>query len=332
MKQANDLISILEEFAGKKAMVIGDVMVDAYILGETRRISPEGPVPVLNVQQREYRLGGAANVALNLQSLGAEVMLCSVIGDDDYASVFKKLLQKHQLNHALILQDKSRKTTHKTRLLARGQQLLRVDDESTHFLSDEIENHFNLQCAESLAAFRPDILIFQDYDKGVLTHNIIKNISRKADEAGIIISVDPKMRSFFDYKDISLFKPNLKELTEALGEQINAADKDSLETACKHLIKKTNAKRLLITLSAKGMYAFEENKGKIIAPENIVQVSDVSGAGDTVLSIVSLGLVCKASLCDCARLANFAGGLVCEKSGVVSVDINELKRLLNKLE
>ncbi len=332
MKQVNNLISILERFAGKKAMVIGDVMVDAYILGETKRISPEGPVPVLNVQQREYRLGGAANVALNLKSLGAEVMLCSVIGDDDYANIFTNLIKKHHLNHALILQDKSRKTTHKTRLLARGQQLLRVDDESTHFLSAEIENRFNQKCIESLAAFRPDILIFQDYDKGVLTRNIIKSVSRKASESGILISVDPKMRSFFDYKDVNLFKPNLKELTEALGEQIKAEDKDSLETACKKLIKKTNAKKLLITLSAKGMYAFEQNKGITIAPENIVQVSDVSGAGDTVLSIVSLGLACQASLNDCARLANFAGGLVCEKSGVVSVDIDELNYLLNKLE
>ncbi len=332
MNQSNALISILDGFSGKKAMVIGDVMIDTYIRGETNRISPEGPVPVLNVTKEEYRLGGAANVALNLQSLGAEVMLCSVIGQDDYSEILLSLLSQHALDSSSIMFDAGRKTTHKTRILARGQQLLRVDNESTHFLSAEIESQFEKLCTKTMQNFQPDVLIFQDYDKGVLTKLIINKLIDAARKAGILTSVDPKMRSFFEYNQIGLFKPNLKELSEALNERIHSDDIEALKRACEKLAKKTSAKKLLITLSAQGMYAYENHEGVVISPENIVQVSDVSGAGDTVLSIVSLGLACGATLTNCARLANFAGGLVCEKSGVVSIKFQELSQMLNKLE
>jgi D-glycero-beta-D-manno-heptose-7-phosphate kinase len=317
-----DFHHLFEQFKHKKIVVLGDIMLDAYILGQVSRISPEAPVPIVNLNKNEERLGGAANVALNLTSLGAKAILCSVIGKDKEGLNLIDLIEKNNISSAGIVKSSKRKTTVKTRVIGNNQQLLRIDFEDTHSINNEEEAALLLKI-DNLLASGIDALIFEDYNKGTLTKNIIQQVIKKCIEKNVITTVDPKKDNFFEYQGVTLFKPNLKELREGLNLSINFNDKNSFSHAVDELRKKLKHKITFITLSEHGVYIKdEENEHQINA--HVRNISDVSGAGDTVISVATLCLSAGLDIKDIATISNLAGGLVCEKSGVVSIQKVEL--------
>ena len=321
--ELTQLKNIFESFNQMNVLIIGDVMIDGYVWGKVDRISPEAPVPILSVAKKEDRLGGAANVALNIQSMGANPILCSVIGDDENGKKFIALLNDLNISAEGILQSKDRITTHKTRVIKDHQHLLRIDEEIDLPLNHQEENIFIEKVKNIIAAHKIDVIIFQDYDKGVLTsHNIEKLISI-AQNAGIKTVVDPKKRNFLTYKNVGLFKPNLKELKDGLKIEFNHLSDDQLVAASKELKNKINANAVLITLSEHGVFLMDsENNYKI--PAHIRNISDVSGAGDTVISVAALCYAGAMPNEKIAAIANLAGGLVCEKVGVVPINKSAL--------
>ncbi|MFK7807633.1 MAG: bifunctional heptose 7-phosphate kinase/heptose 1-phosphate adenyltransferase [Saprospiraceae bacterium] len=321
---------VFKSFNQLKVLVVGDVMIDAYTWGKVERVSPEAPVPVLNWQREEHRLGGAANVALNLKALGVDVRLCAIVGKDDNGKLFKKLMRQENLSVKSIGQSASRQTTVKTRMIANGQQLLRVDQENTHELTkDENQKFINLILAKAKKDFKPDVVLFQDYNKGLLTKNVINEIQKWASQEEVPIVVDPKYKNFFSFTDCTLFKPNLKEVNAILGEKIEVNLK-SLNRADKILRKQLNHQFTMITLSEKGVY-ISDGKNRKIIPTVPRKIADVCGAGDTVVSVAALGIALQLPLVEIGRLSNMAGGQVCEKTGVVSIDKQQLlEELLNE--
>ncbi|HHS95167.1 MAG TPA: hypothetical protein ENJ45_01150 [Phaeodactylibacter sp.] len=310
-------------FTKVKVMVVGDVMIDSYLWGKVERISPEAPVPVLAWQGEEKRLGGAANVALNLQALGAKVMLCSVVGADSRGKDFKQLLKKEKLSTKGICILPQRQTSLKRRIIAGSQHLLRIDREDTDDLGSEERQLFTVKVLDKVTkSFCPDVLVFQDYDKGLLCREIISHLFRWAKAQQIPTVVDPKHRHFFDYKNCSLFKPNLKEVCTALGKDFST-DRKGLAAADRELRKRMPQLFSMITLSEKGVF-ISDGKVRKIVPTQPRVVSDVCGAGDTVLSIAALGMALGLALEQIAALANIAGGQVCEQPGVVPVDRKKL--------
>lgn len=323
-----ELNKYLESFKSKSVLIVGDVMVDSYLMGKVNRISPEAPIPVVSVTEREYRLGGAANVALNLSALGAKAYLCSVIGDDEKGRIFDELLNKRKLSNKGIIVSKNRKTTVKTRVISGGQHLLRVDDEDSHPIEIEIRERLLLKLKELVNDVHIDLIIFEDYDKGVISSELIEWVSVFAKEKNILTSVDPKKINFSSYKNITLFKPNFKEFTEGLKADINKSDLKTLEMFAQGFIKDNNIDILMITLSEKGVFIANKLQS-IHFPAEVRDISDVSGAGDTVISVASLLLASDASLGEIAFISNIAGGLVCEKTGVVPINCDDL---LNEFE
>lgn len=337
---------IFEAFGGLKVLIIGDVMMDAYIWGKVERISPEAPVPIVQVKKREKRLGGAANVALNIQALGATPVLCSVVGDDLEGEAFVRLLEERQISAEFIVKSNERPTTVKERVIAGSQQMLRVDSEDSDLLSDAESQAL----MERIQAALPqcDVVIFQDYDKGVLNRERIEQIIRWTEEKGIPTAVDPKKRNFLYYRGATLFKPNLKELKEGLLSEDLALHKEKHETslsveeavtqASGRLKQLMSVNSTFITLSEKGVFidaAYLEQAEQHLIPAHLRQISDVSGAGDTVISIAALALALKLPPRLLAELANLGGGIVCEYTGVVPVKrerlLQEAQRLLDSV-
>lgn len=318
-----ELHSIFESFNGLKVLIIGDVMIDAYLWGSVTRISPEAPVPIVSVTKRENRLGGAANVALNIQALGAIPILCSDIGNDEKSNLFLELLKKQNLTNEGIIKNSNRITTVKTRIIGNNHQMLRVDSEiendngtvETSALLQRIKNIINTQ--------KTDVIIFEDYDKGVITPFLINEIVAFAIEKNIPVAVDPKRKNFLEYKEVTLLKPNLKELKEGLKIEFNHDNKEELINAVALLREKSGIPVVLVTLSEKGILLSSKEENRII-PAHIRDIADVSGAGDTVISVAALCLALKLPGTMIASLANLAGGLVCESTGVVPVDKSRL--------
>ena len=321
--QYDSIETIFDTFSKQKVLIIGDVMVDSYLWGRVERISPEAPVPIVHVQQREKRLGGAANVAMNIQALGAEPILCSVIGNDNSGNDFLDLLDEHNLSKDGILRSKQRITTIKHRILSGHQHILRVDEEENTDLNAS-ENNDLLAVVKKLAPVC-DAIIFEDYDKGILGEELIQNIITYANEIGLPTIVDPKKRNFLHYKGATLFKPNLKELKDGLKIDFNAKDTNELKKAVAELKQRLSIKQALITLSELGVY-MDNGKDKLHIPAHLRSIADVSGAGDTLVSVAALCLALNTSPRFTAALSNLAGGLVCEHVGVVSID----KQLLLK--
>lgn len=315
--------NIFDAFNQLNVLVVGDVMIDRYLSGKVERISPEAPVPVVHLQDRENRLGGAANVALNLRALGAMPYLCSMIGKDRDADVFLKLLPEQHLSTKCILQSSERPTTVKTRVLAGSQQLLRLDEEVTDDLSEREVKRL-LDCVHQILEEREiHVILFQDYNKGVLSQKIIRGITLEAVKRDIPTTVDPKFKNFWEYKHVTLFKPNLKEIRSQMTAPVLPA-LDSLRNTADHIREKLGNQYTLITLSEKGL--FIDNQGEsLMVGTRPRQIADVSGAGDTVISVASLGLALGMNIEDIAILSNMAGGQVCEKLGVVPVDKEELR-------
>lgn len=319
------LDSILDGFTGLKVLVIGDVMLDAYYEGPTDRISPEAPVPVVSVDHREKRLGGAANVALNVRSLGAIPYICSVIGDDAEGREFRGIMDEGGSDTRGLIVSDTRRTTVKTRIISQGQQLMRVDEEDDHDLSPSEEKQLSERIHGLIEELRPDALIFEDYNKGVLTAELIRTTIRKAQENGVPSIVDPKLRNFFAYEGVTLFKPNLKELREGLGIELEVLDERSLKEASESLREQLDQEGTLITLSAKGIFWERKGQQGRILPAEVRSIADVSGAGDTVVSVAALCLATGVEPLLMASLANLAGGVVCEEVGVVPIDKEKLR-------
>jgi len=319
---------VFEQFNHLRVMVVGDVMVDAYIFGKVERISPEAPVPVVTVEKRVNHLGGAANVALNVKSLGAEPVLCSVVGNDTKGKEFRQLLAEAEISGEAVVTSNERITTTKFRVIGNKTQMLRVDDEVTDDLAPNDQSLLLGKINEILEKSTIHAIIFQDYNKGVLTADLIHDVIRKARALHIPVAVDPKRKNFLQFNGATLFKPNLKELCEGLSRDIRIDDRKSLEDAAGYLHKELEITTVMVTLSEQGVFiSRQEPDGKIvrhIIPAHLRNISDVSGAGDTVISLAALGLACGLDPAEIAALANLAGGLVCEEVGVVPVNREKL--------
>ncbi len=317
-------------FSNAKVLVLGDLMADAYLWGKVERISPEAPVPVVSVTQKEVRLGGAANVALNLKALDAEPIVCAVIGDDATGRELLHIFEETGLNTAGICTFSSKPTTTKTRVISDGQQMLRVDEEDISALNADEENQFLKNVEHLLNTEQIQAIVFEDYNKGVLTPRVIEQVITWANERNIPTTVDPKKDNFLAYKNVTLFKPNLKELKEGLGIDIKAPLQASLCEANQLLYNQLNQKLCLITLSENGVFIASENDNSLF-PAHKRDIADVSGAGDTVISVATLCLIAGCPPQEIAKLSNLAGGLVCEEVGVVPIDRNKWYQEATKL-
>jgi len=314
---------IFEQFGHMRALVIGDAMVDSYLWGTVERVSPEAPIPIVSVTQHESRLGGAANVSLNIQALGATPVLFSVIGNDNEGRRFMNLLEKKQLTNQGIFVDSNRITTVKSRIIGKGQHIARVDEESDEFISPGIEQALIDGIRHEIETRPVDVIIFVDYDKGVLTPALFQAVNEMALQKGIPTAVDPKKRNFPVYNNIGLFKPNFKEFVEGTGRAIEKGDFNTLRTVAHEFKEKQNFGLIFITLSELGVFISNGLKEQYY-PAVIRHISDVSGAGDSVISVASLALAAELSPKTIALMSNIAGGLVCENLGVVPVNKNQL--------
>jgi rfaE bifunctional protein kinase chain/domain len=321
-------MSILHKIENRDVLIVGDVMIDRYLRGSVSRISPESPVPEVLQKSTEDRLGGAANVALNVQALGSRPLLCSVIGDDADATKFLAQLEAHQLPNIGILSSSKRRTTVKTRILGNHQQMLRIDQEDVHDLDSEDETRLLQKLIDILDSEPVKVIILQDYNKGVLTATLIRQIIQEARKRGIFTAVDPKKDNFFAFEGVNLFKPNLKEVRESSPFPIST-ELESLQKASDYLRERLSNQYTMLTLSEHGLFLDGGNGGKRY-PTTPRNISDVSGAGDTVISIAAMALAAGLDLETVAKLSNLAGGQVCETPGVVPVNRTLLeKELLN---
>jgi rfaE bifunctional protein kinase chain/domain len=311
------------DFSKLKVVIIGDVMLDTYWWGQVDRISPEAPVPVVALQRKEHRVGGAANVALNTVALGAETTIVSVIGSDADGVLLQSLFEAEQIDTRYLLTDASRMTTNKTRVMSRNQQMMRLDAEITTPIHSDIEAALLQKFTACLDAKNPDVVIFEDYDKGVLTPTFIKAAIAICMESNIVMSVDPKKNNFLAYKGVTLFKPNLKEVKEGLQVPIAAVTLDNLRAVHAALQTHLAHQISLITLSEKGMFYDTGDTAKII-PTHVRSIADVSGAGDTVIAVASLVYAATKNIELATEMANIAGGLVCEEVGTAAINKTRL--------
>ncbi len=321
--------SLIEAFKGKKVLIIGDVMVDSYIYGSVSRISPEAPVPIMNVKSKENRLGGAANVALNIKALGATPVLCSIVGDDDPADEYLRLMELEGMNSAGIIRSQSRQTTLKNRLISGSHHLIRIDEENDKALSAIDQKALESHIKELMDDV--EVVIFEDYDKGCLNKHVIEFTVDLANKKGIPSAVDPKHKNFHFYRNSTLFKPNLKELQQGLMFKFSVDDEHELKKAVDRLIGEMGISNVLLTLSDKGIY-FQDQTHHGVFPAHLRNISDVSGAGDTVISIAALCITLGIPLAMIAELANLAGGIVCEYPGVVPIIMEDLLKEIGKNE
>lgn len=314
-----DFNTLFQGFNDKKVLIVGDSMIDAYMWGEVNRMSPEAPVPVVEVKKHENRLGGAANVALNLKALGANPILCSVIGAGERGVLFEKLMKESNLSTEGILSTNKRKTTIKTRVIAENKHQLRIDEEETSPI-EQVEEFLKL----TISLINDiDVIILQDYNKGVLTPEIIERVIDSANKKGIPTIVDPKKLNFNSYKNCTIFKPNLAEIKAGMQVDFDTNNIAEIEKATSELRKKLSAKGILLTLSERGMCINSEKEFKH-TPAFKRNIIDVSGAGDTVISVASLCLASNMDYTDLSVLSNLAGGIVCEEVGVVPINKEKL--------
>ncbi|MBS4043749.1 MAG: carbohydrate kinase [Chitinophagaceae bacterium] len=314
---------LFSEFEQLKIAVIGDVMLDTYWWGNVSRISPEAPVPIVALQKNELRLGGAANVALNLVALHAKTTLISVIGDDDEGKKLLTLLQQQNINTDYIISSHERLTTNKTRIISRNQQMMRLDAEISTDINENLEVQLLNHIKKYIETERPKVIIFQDYNKGVLTQKIIEQTIEWCRENNIITTVDPKRKNFFAYKNVDIFKPNLIEVKEGLNMLFDEVDMHLLQDVHQQLYQKLNNKVSFITLSEKGVFYQDQNTSNII-PTHVRNIADVSGAGDTVIAVASMVYAITKNMQLTSEIANIAGGLVCEEVGTVAINKEKL--------
>lgn len=326
MLDKEKIISVFNDFNKLKVLIIGDVMIDSYLWGKVERISPEAPVPIVAVNKRENRPGGAANVAINVQALGAEAILCSVIGNDGKSHEFFDLLRQLNLSSEGIIKSEDRITTVKFRIIGNNSQMLRVDEEVSHDLNKKETESLINKIIETIEKKKVNVIIFEDYNKGVITQDLIGNVIAFANKKNIPVAVDPKKKNFNNYKNVALFKPNMKELREGLKSDLSNTNKEELNSAVRDFQQKQNIQNILITLSEAGVFIRHQKqdkpeKGSVhLIPAHIRNIADVSGAGDTVISVAALCLALQLEPEVLASIANLAGGLVCEHLGAVPIN------------
>ncbi|MBC7509704.1 MAG: carbohydrate kinase [Ferruginibacter sp.] len=314
---------LFESFSFLKIGVVGDVMLDTYWWGRVDRISPEAPVPVVAVSNKEQRIGGAGNVALNVAALGASVSIISVTGNDDEGKQLLSLLHQNNINTDYIYKSDARITTNKIRIICRNQHMMRLDAEVTTSLNSLEEEKFIAAFLKYVRVEKPQLVILEDYNKGVLTEKCIKQIIRICKTENILTAVDPKRKNFFAYEGVDIFKPNLHEVKESLNILGNQVSEDILHDMHEQLKGKLQHSISFITLSEKGVY-FESENEKAIIPTHIRSIADVSGAGDTVIAVASVVFAASKNIRLMAEMANVAGGMVCEEVGTVAIDKNKL--------
>ena len=319
MQVMENFEQLFKKFSSIKAGVIGDVMLDSYIWGEVERISPEAPVPVVTLKKKDHRIGGAGNVALNLQSLGAKPYVISVTGDDAEADMLNALLSAKEIDHSYCVRSRQRITTNKTRVICRNQQMMRLDGEITNDLENDDQQMLIERFQKFLEDEKPDIVILEEYNKGILTETVIRVVVSMCKTAGVLTAVDPKRKNFFEFKHVDIFKPNLKEVKEALNfvfQDPNLLLLQDAHSQMSHLLKHHIS---LITLSEKGIF-YNNEKASAIIPSHLRNIADVSGAGDTVIAVAALVYSVSRNVHLMAEMANIAGGLVCEQVGTAAID------------
>lgn len=314
---------LFKKFSSLKVGVIGDVMLDTYMWGDVDRISPEAPVPIVSLKNKDHRIGGAGNVALNIQSLGAKAFVLSVTGDDDEAEKLSSLFTFQNINCSYCIRSKERITTNKTRVISRSQHMMRLDAEITKDLCNEDQEKLIELFEQFVEKEKPDVVILEDYNKGVLTEATIQVVISICKKAGILTAVDPKRKNFLEYKGVDIFKPNLKEVKEALNllfTDVNLKLLQDIHCELNHLLHHDIS---FITLSEKGVFYQQDNTSAIIS-SHLRNIADVSGAGDTVIAVASLVYAATKDVHLMAEIANIAGGLVCEEVGTVAISKQKL--------
>ncbi|MCW3113558.1 MAG: carbohydrate kinase [Segetibacter sp.] len=318
-----DLDKLFSAFSSTKVAIVGDLMLDTYWWGNVERISPEAPVPVVVLDQKELRMGGAGNVALNTASLGASTVVFSVIGNDEDGRSLINLLQRHNIDCSHVVVSNDRITTNKTRVISRNQHMLRLDAEMTKDINNAEQELLVKKFTGFIIAEKPAVVIFEDYNKGVLTEQGIKEMMQICLENNIITTVDPKRKNFFSFKGATIFKPNLKEVKDGLNvllDDVNEAFLNDIHQQLKNILQHSIS---LITLSEKGVFYKNDHTSKII-PTHVRSIADVSGAGDTVIAVASLVYAATKDIDFAAAMANIAGGLVCEEVGTVAINKQKL--------
>lgn len=300
----------------KRIAVIGDLMIDKYVWGTVARISPEAPVPIVEVDTETERLGGAANVANNIQSLGGAPVLFGVVGNDSNGARLIQLVERQGCAVEGIVTDETRPTTVKTRVIAHNQHVVRIDSEQKKEISESILEKILKALRASVANL--DAIIFEDYNKGVVVESLIVQVIELARKHNVIVTVDPKFNNFFAYKNVTVFKPNKKEAEESLGRKL-VTDADVAE-AGKELLERLDAQNVLITRGEKGMSLFDRSGGVVTVPTQAQKVADVSGAGDTVIAVLTLALASGATMHEASLLANHAAGVVVAQVGIVPIE------------
>ncbi|MCC7524237.1 MAG: carbohydrate kinase [Chitinophagaceae bacterium] len=327
-----DIVSLFQSFSDIRVGIVGDVMLDTYMWGTVDRISPEAPVPVVALSKKEYRIGGAGNVALNICSLGAKATVLTVTGNDEDGKLLQKMFEEQGVDTSFFLQSDKRITTNKIRIISRNQQMMRLDREVSSEVGYEDENRLILAVQHYIAQEKPQVIILEDYNKGVLTQAVIQKVIDLCRHNNIITAVDPKRRNFFAYKGVDIFKPNLKEALEGLNIVAGDINATLLEAIHAALFEKLKHHISLITLSEKGIFYRQADAGAVVS-SHIRNIADVSGAGDTVIAVASLVYAATRNVKLMAEIANIAGGLVCEIVGTAAIDrealLKECQKLLN---
>jgi rfaE bifunctional protein kinase chain/domain len=311
---------LLKSFTGKRVAVVGDVMLDRYFWGSVHRISPEAPVPVVEVESESLRLGGAANVAHNIRSLGGEPLLVGLVGDDHPGEQFREMLAEMRLSPEGIVTDAGRPTTIKTRVIAAGQHVVRVDNESKQDAPEDLERRLIDAVRGKIHTL--DAILIEDYNKGVVTRGVIRDLTALALKHDKVITVDPKFNNFLEYREVTLFKPNRREVEEVLGGRLGS--EAEVEAAGRQLLEALKARNVLLTRGAGGMALFEADGAVTHIPSTAVNVQDVSGAGDTVISTLTLALASGVGARQACMLANCAAGIVVASVGIVPITQGEL--------
>ncbi|MEJ2054727.1 MAG: D-glycero-beta-D-manno-heptose-7-phosphate kinase [Calditrichaceae bacterium] len=320
----NRINKIFNNLGSKRILVVGDIMIDEYLWGKVNRLSPEAPVPVVDVKNESLRFGGAANVALNLKTLGCIPIIIGIVGKDQMANSFLELMKKYGMNTEGIVTDEQRPTTVKTRIIGDNQHIARVDREKIKYADGDMAQALKNRISTLLES--SDAVILQDYNKGVLSKDIIQMTLIQAAHQDKISAVDPKFMNFLEYRNATIFKPNIKETAQALARAINT--EDEIKTAGKMLLDKLNTKNVLLTLGSRGMALFESNGSYSHVEARTREVADVSGAGDTVISTMTAAMAGGAEPREAATISNYAAGIVCGEVGIVPI---EAKKLIKEL-
>ncbi len=315
------LDSLITAFSGKRIAVIGDLMLDRYYWGKVARISPEAPVPVVEIESEATRLGGAANVAHNIASLGGSPLIFGIVGGDDAGGLLRSIVRESGYSEEGILEDSSRPTTCKTRVIAHHQHVVRIDQESKADVGDNIVQNIMVALERQIRSL--DAIIIEDYNKGVVVSSLIRKAVELARQHDVMVAVDPKFNNFFEYEGVTVFKPNRKEAEEALGVRLNSPK--SIEMIGQELLQRLKADNVLLTLGEEGMSLFRQSGELLKIPTKARRVADVSGAGDTVISTLTVALAGGATMREAAILANYAGGIVCGEIGIVPINLSALR-------